>query len=154
MSKAKAASSTTRKAKSPRDGSDAAVVAAYRKFEIAHAAMRAANTPTAKAGDLGKGVKEKNAFKKWNRCADNAYRAAALVVTCPSSTLSGMLLKIKAVGFSLDHGPEYAKGEFAGKLEALENWTPSRFDADDEAIALILSLRRDIRRIIGSEVAL
>jgi hypothetical protein len=120
-----------------------------REFEAAHAALKAADTPGSKNDTKSATPAEKRAYKRWERALDVASAKADAVLSAPTDTLWGMLLKIKVAGFQVDHPPEYCKGPLKQTLDALENWSVPKFHEHDPAYQLIVSLRADIKRMIG-----
>lgn len=124
---------------------DRALQKAYKRFELAHAAMKAADTREAMAGSIGTATPaQKAAHKVWQRASNKAFAAAAAVMVTPCSSIEGMLLKIQVSGFHIAD----VKGKPA-PFKGESDWTPEhvRFSNDPETVAMICSLRDDLRRL-------
>lgn len=103
---------------------DRELFAAYKKFAVVEARMKAADTRAAKAGSLGKSTKaQKRAFAKWERLVSRAHYAARDWVVWPAVTIDGMLLKIQvAKSEGLITAPML--GALECDLERLRDGTP------------------------------
>lgn len=95
--------------------------------------------------------KEKGIHRRWERAVNVAVDRARAVARAPAYTLEGMLMKIHVAGFAIG---EYAKDSFSAPYHGMicssgkpQEWQPR--DPDDDAGALLVSLRADLQRFAG-----
>lgn len=124
---------------------------AYRVFERAYTAMKTADTKEASAGSgLSATPEQTTAHKAWEKASEKAFKAAHAVMVTPCSTIEGMLLKIQVAGFHIADA-QGKPSPFADQPD----WTPahSYFSGDPETVAMICSLRDDLRRLQRASLA-
>jgi hypothetical protein len=92
---------------------------------------------------------EKVAQRKWERACTDATERARAVIDAPALTLEGMLMKIHIAGFNLTYTkPGTFSAPYHGMIceTGVQHWEPS---SDEDDLALIVSLRDDLQRLMG-----
>jgi hypothetical protein len=102
-------------------------------------------------GAVEKGTKEQRArYRKWERSISVATDRGRDVIVAPAFTLEGMLMKLHVMGFVID---DTKPGTFSVPYcSGIRPWQVGGICEDDDNLALIVSLRDDLHRLMGRRI--